>query len=105
MDPEDIDQGPEEIQAVANQAAVEGPLAQRQRMTGLPEIDKGSLVLYQRMMGLPETGTLDEATIAMMRKSRCGNRDITTSHQQTTRKKRHDVFGKSQPHSLRMNDI
>ncbi len=103
MDPEDIVQGPGETQAPANQGSGDRPLSQRQHMTGWPEIHKGSLILYQRMMGLPETGILDEFTTAMMRKPRCGNRDIETPHEQATRKKRRDVSGKSQSYSLRTN--
>ncbi len=103
MDPEDIDQRPAVNQTAANQASDEDPLSQHQHTTGLPGIHKASLVLYQCMMGLPETGTVDEATTAMMRKPRCGNRDIETRHEHATHKKRRDVFGRSQPHSFQMN--
>ena len=37
-----------------------------------------SIIKFQKFMGLQQTGELDEQTLKMMSKSRCGNRDFDT---------------------------
>ncbi len=59
----------------------------------MDQADEDPLTLCQRMMGLPETGTVDDATMAMMRKPRCGNKDLEMMRQQNTRRKRYAFFG------------
>ena len=60
---------------------------------------KDYITEFQSFAGLPQTGDLDDNTLDMMKKPRCGVKDIVGKGV-TTRKKRYALQGMSSPRTM-----